>query len=287
MDNHQGSVWQNETNTVNALWPCDAIWRHRTRSTLVQVMAASHYLKQCWLIVNEILWHSTQDISSKNELEWYNFKLTSSRTRWIKHVPLVRYLKLRVRHAPGMPGTFFPPPWVSDPDIHHGTCVTHVPWCMPRSLTSGFLWSRWRGQRSRHSRCMRKLPLQWRHNERDGVSNHQPWDCLLNRLFRRRSKKTSKLHVTGLCVGNSQRASNAENVSIWWRHHVILRICPMGDSDHWHTCDKARWTWKYIFHMNCLNAPLILNWYAFHVNSPWNDTNVSKRCVHDFRVKYI
>ena len=32
-------------------------------------------------------------------------------------------------------------------------------------------------------------PLQWRHNEYDGVSNHQRIDCLLNRLFRRRSKK--------------------------------------------------------------------------------------------------
>ena len=72
------------------------------------------------------------------------------------------------------------------------------------------------------------LTLQWRHNGHDSVSNHQPYDCLLNRLFRRRSKKTSKLRVTGLCAGNSpetgefpaQMASNAENVSIWWRHHV-------------------------------------------------------------------
>ena len=71
------------------------------------------------------------------------------------------------------------------------------------------------------------LSLQWRHNGRDGVSNHQPHDCLLNRLFRRRSKKTSKLRGTGLCAGNSpvtgefpaQMASNAENVSIWWRNH--------------------------------------------------------------------
>ena len=45
--------------------------------------------------------------------------------------------------------------------------------------------------------------LQWRHNGCDGVSNHQPHDCLLNRLFGRRSKKTSKLRVTGLCVGNT------------------------------------------------------------------------------------
>ena len=40
---------------------------------------------------------------------------------------------------------FSPPLWVSGPDMHHGTCVTHVPWCMLGSLTSGFLWSRWRG----------------------------------------------------------------------------------------------------------------------------------------------
>ena len=63
--------------------------------------------------------------------------------------------------------------------------------------------------------------LQWRHNGRDGVSDHRPHDCLLNRLFRRRSKITSKLCVTVLCVGNSptQRAINVENGSIWWRHH--------------------------------------------------------------------
>ena len=70
-----------------------------------------------------------------------------------------------------------------------------------------------------------RLSLQWRHNGRDSVSNHQPHDCLLNSLFKLRSKKTSKLRVTGLCAGNSpgtQMASNEENVSIWWRHHV----CP-------------------------------------------------------------
>ena len=46
-----------------------------------------------------------------------------------------------------------------------------------------------------------EFTLRWNHNERDGVSNHQPHDCLLNRLFRRRSKKTPKLRVTGLCKG--------------------------------------------------------------------------------------
>ena len=81
-------------------------------------------------------------------------------------------------------------------------------------------------------------PLQWRHNGHDGVSNHQPHDCLLNRLFGCRSKKTSKLRVTGLCAGNSpltgefpaQMASNAENISIWWRHHVSKRECPRASA---------------------------------------------------------
>ena len=75
--------------------------------------------------------------------------------------------------------------------------------------------------------CSVGFTLRWRHNGRDSVSNHQSYRaCLLNRLFRRRWKKTSKLRVTGLCVGNSpvtgefpaQMASNAENVSISWRH---------------------------------------------------------------------
>ena len=68
--------------------------------------------------------------------------------------------------------------------------------------------------------------LEWRHNERDGVSNHRRHDGLLNRLFSRRSNETSKFRVTGLCEGNSPltaipcaKVSNAENVSIWWLHH--------------------------------------------------------------------
>ena len=70
--------------------------------------------------------------------------------------------------------------------------------------------------------CVSSLrhPLHWRHNERDGVSNHQPHDCLLNCSFRRRSKKTSMLRVTDdRWITRIQKASNAENVSIWCRHH--------------------------------------------------------------------
>ena len=72
-----------------------------------------------------------------------------------QHGPLARYVKFRVAHAPGMMGTFSPPLRVSDADMHHDTCVTHVPWCMPGLLTIGFLWSRWWGKLSRQSQHMR------------------------------------------------------------------------------------------------------------------------------------
>ena len=73
------------------------------------------------------------------------------------------------------------------------------------------------------------ISLQWRHSGLNSVSKHQPHHYLPSRLLGRRTKKTSKLRVTGLCAGNSpvpgefpaQMASYAENVSIWWRDHVL------------------------------------------------------------------
>ena len=68
------------------------------------------------------------------------------------------------------------------------------------------------------------MPLQWHHNDHDGVSNHQPHGCLLNRLFRRRSKKTSKLRVTGLCVGNSPGPVNSPH-----KWPVTRKMFPFDD----------------------------------------------------------
>ena len=112
-----------------------------------------------------------------------------------------------------------------------------------------------------------KHTLQWRHNERDGVSNHQPHDCFSTVYSRRRSKKTSKLRVTGLCEGNSpdtskfpsQRASNADNASIWWRHHVkfvpdihhVMRMWPLffPRANFWQIAETAKflmWCTEYV-----------------------------------------
>ena len=66
--------------------------------------------------------------------------------------------------------------------------------------------------------------LHWRHNERDGASNHQPYECSLNCLFRRRSKKASKLRVTGLCAGNSPVLVNSTH-----KRPVTRKMFPFDD----------------------------------------------------------
>ena len=71
-------------------------------------------------------------------------------------------------------------------------------------------------------RCPKSL--HWRHNDNDSVSNHQLHGCLLNRLFRRRSKKTSKLRVTGLCVGNSPGPVNSPH-----KGPVTRKMFPFDD----------------------------------------------------------
>ena len=125
-----------------------------------------------------------------------------------------------------------------------------------------------------------EIALGWHHNEGNGISNHQPHDCLLNRLLGRRSKKTSKLHVTGLCVGNSlvtsefpaQMASNAENASFWWCHHedtISPMLAPYQTDGHsptwsWH---QIRWSHSANFMLgphtavSCLKQWIDQTWY--------------------------
>ena len=68
-----------------------------------------------------------------------------------------------------------------------------------------------------------RVSLLWRFNGREGVSNHQPHDCLLNRLFRHRSKKTAKLCVTGLCEGNSRVTQRTSDVGK--KFHLMTSSC--------------------------------------------------------------
>ena len=135
---------------------------------------------------------------------------------------------------------------------------------------------------------------QWRHNELDGVSNHKPREGLLKRLFTRKSKKTSKLCVTGICVGNSpvtsefpaQRASNAEN---GWRHHETGATFPKTRKYGCHTlcyvsnrlendesCYSKKRIWTLAFKMV---AFWILQWFFglsphhLSIDIPWFQTS--------------
>ena len=120
--------------------------------------------------------------------------------------------------------------WCKKVNNKHRTWWNLQKWCF-LSLTETLLrdGTRWAQDFYVLLLCyVHRKTLQWRHNGRNGVSNHRHLKCLFNLSLRCRSKKTSKLRVTGLCEGKSpmtsefpsQRASNAENVSIWWCHHV-------------------------------------------------------------------
>ena len=78
------------------------------------------------------------------------FRIWTHKSTWLP----APWASFQIRKIAGMPGTFSPPPRVSDTNMLHGTCGTHVPWCMPGSLNTGFLWSQWWRKRSRHSRRM-------------------------------------------------------------------------------------------------------------------------------------
>ena len=110
-------------------------------------------------------------------------------------------------------------------DQKHGDVIKwkHFPRYWPfvrgihRSPVKALRKGQWRGA------LMFSLIYAWT----NGISNHRRFDCVLNRLFRRRSMKTWKIHVTGLCEGNSpvtgefpaQRPVTRIFFSIWWRHH--------------------------------------------------------------------
>ena len=78
------------------------------------------------------------------------------------------------------------------------------------------------------------------------------FDGLLNCLFRHKSQKTSKHRVTGLCEGNSpvtgelpsQMATNAVNVTIWWRHHE-MSIVRMREKTDYHIME-SHCIWKHV-----------------------------------------
>ena len=142
--------------------------------------------------------------------------------------------KIAGAHAPGMPGTFSPSPQVSDPDMHHGTCVTHVPWCMPGSLTSGFLWNRRRGEMfpafPAHAHLQfyvsGKRPMGLRLRLGDVIMSASQITSLTIIYSTVYSDTDQRKHQSSASLAfvadefPARMSSNAENVSIWCRHHA-------------------------------------------------------------------
>ena len=162
------------------------------------------------------------------------------------HGPLTIYVELRVAHAPGMPGKFSLPLRVSDPDMHHGTCMTHVPWCMPGSLTSGFLWNRWRGKRFWHSRRMRnpQFYVSGKRPMHSTMHEIQPWTLRAKYQLGLRSyglevdtanQLFGMLNDAGkICPGSQRLITISLVITIWsagtkWSLKVMfIRPCPKG-----------------------------------------------------------
>ena len=98
------------------------------------------------------------------------------------------------------------------------------------------------------------------------VSNHQPHECLLNRLFRRRSKKTSKFRVTGLCAGNSPvRGIHRWPVNFPHKWPVTRKMFPFDD---------VIMLINKVYPMIYAQGPLLLTWMYFNPNVKFGNIKV-------------
>ena len=110
------------------------------------------------------------------------------------------------------PGTFSPSERDRDPDMHHGTCVTHVPWCMSGSLSGSFLWSRWWGI------CpIPWLWITWRVKE---PGHHLPWHLSV------RPAATPE-QLTTPRVSNTMETLNGTAIWLWVGE--LLKQCFLGE----------------------------------------------------------
>ena len=116
----------------------------------------------------------------------------------------------------------------SDPDMHHGTCVTHVPWWMTGSLTSGFLWSRWRGKHSRYYRHMRNL--QFYVSGKSPIGSGLVWVC-----------KHPGANLHSLDGPTCDRCDNTSGVVAPLTVYPVMWQCRVLASSVW-CCDSGVWT---------------------------------------------
>ena len=113
--------------------------------------------------------------------------------------------------------------------------------------------------------------LHLRHNDHDGVSNHQPHGCLLHSLFKAQIKENIKAlrhwplcgEFTGIGEFPAQRASYAEKVSIWWRHHVLFQDQCDNRGQRQHRGVLRNIMANFIYKKKYINTSIITNTYNF------------------------
>ena len=156
--------FRNLTDTATILLPRRISWHVVYFAEFWDCMPPSHYVNQYWLTIDEILWHS-----------------------FLGNVYLnTQYINLQVEfeiYTFEITNIFRKGQWFNS--IYWSFCLRDylLSTCVRSELTNIDAW------RTLH--C----------SEHDVVPNHRHSDCLLNRLFRHRSKTTSMLRVTGLCEG--------------------------------------------------------------------------------------
>ena len=95
---------------------------------------------------------------------------------------------------------------------------------------AGRILDAWSASEGCHQLCLSLIQMlieefsqQWCHNERDSVSNHRHFDCLINSLFRRKQQSSESLafvrEIHRSPVDPLTKGQLRENVSVWWRHH--------------------------------------------------------------------
>ena len=161
-------------------------------------------------------------------IPWLFISRQEAGHRQLFNGPLTRYAKLPVAHAPGMSGSLSAPPGVSDPDMYHGTCATHVPWYMSGTPPIVFLWRRWWEKRSRHSRRMRDLHFY--------VSGKRPMGIVLMECSSLKRKwVNAKPETNGPIIMNITKWRHANHIQ--QPLYVNMRKCRPHSSVHFLNVD--------------------------------------------------
>ena len=189
---------------INSLWPTGAIWRQRSWSTLARVMA-------CCL--TNVDWSSVKS----SDLHIKAISLDMSQPSITEICLKIACLKL-YSNFPGANEVN----WICHSVIFCRHCtIKFLITCDEKGYINSNLTNMQAHNDNTHNNDVKMSAM---------ASQITSLTIVYSTVYsRRRSKKTSKLRVTGLCVGNlpvtgefpAQRASNAENVSIWWRHHKL------------------------------------------------------------------